>query len=285
MDHKDSVLQEDFNPTFLFTWKGIRTEDEKKYHNHEHLELCYIQSGKGRHKIDGTVYEVGEGDLIVINAGQFHQSLVDAGGGPMVEFYLGMTDICVKGQPHNHLPVPEGGPVLHTSGDLRLKISRLCIYMEAEKETRRLGRYFMMKSYAMQMVLLFLRAQEQPPRERAVERCSFESVSRKYMVEKITDFFEVHYAEKISLDQIAGNMYLSPFYVSKIFKAETGDTPIHFLIEIRLEKAKELLVSDQELSIQEVAARVGYEDAYHFSKLFKKKFGVAPSAVRRQKQE
>lgn len=285
MDQKDSVLQEDFNPTFLFTWKGIRTEDEAKYHNHEHLELCYIQSGRGRHRVSGTVYEVREGDLIVINAGEYHQSLVDAGSGPMVEFYLGITDVRVPGLPLNHLPLMEEYPVLHTSGDLRLKISRLCIYMEAEKEMCRLGRYFMMKSYAMQMILLFLRAQEQPPKARAQEQCSFESVNRKYMVEKITDFFEEHYAEKISLDQIAGNMYLSPFYVSKIFKAETGDTPIHFLIEIRLEKAKELLVNEQDLSIQEVAARVGYEDAYHFSKLFKKKFGMAPSAVRRMEKE
>lgn len=280
MEQINAVLQEDFNPTFLFTWKGIRTENEKNYHKHEHLELCYIQSGKGKHRIEGKVYEVREGDLILINAGEYHQALA-GDGGPIVEFYVGVTDVRINGQEFNHLPAPEGCPVLHTSGDLRLKLSRLCIYMEAEKDMCRLGRYFMMKTYAIQMILLFLRAQEEPPKARAVGQNSFESVNRKYMVEKITDYFETHYAEKISLEQIAGNMYLSPFYVSKLFKAETGDTLIHFLIEIRMEKAKELLLNEPDLSIQEVAARVGYEDAYHFSKLFKKKFGVAPSAVRK----
>ena len=112
--------------------------------------------------------------------------------------------------------------------------------------------------------------------------CSFESANRKYLVEKITDYFEDHYAEKISLDRIAGNMYLSTFYVSRIFKAETGNTPIHYLIDIRLTKAYNLLTQNLEMSIQEIAAQVGYEDAYHFSKLFKKKYGVAPSAVRRR---
>ena len=74
-------------------------------------------------------------------------------------------------------------------------------------------------------------------------------------------------------------MYLSPFYISKIFKSETGDTPINRLIDIRLEKAKQLL--EEGGSIQEVAAEVGYEDAYHFSKLFKKHYGVSPSKVKK----
>ena len=99
-------------------------------------------------------------------------------------------------------------------------------------------------------------------------------------MEKIIDYFEDHYADKISLDQIAGNMYLSPFYISRIFKAETGNTPIHYLIDIRMEKAMEFLRQEAGLSIQEAAARVGYDDAYHFSKLFKKKFGISPSAAR-----
>ena len=114
-----------------------------------------------------------------------------------------------------------------------------------------------------------------------VRQCSFDSVNRRYVVEKIIDYFEDHYADKISLDQIAENMYLSPFYISRIFKAETGDTPIRYLINIRLEHAWEILKENPEISIQEAASRVGYEDAYHFSKLFKKKFGISPSSVKK----
>ena len=240
-------------------------------------------SGRGRHRLGGKIHEVGEGDLILINAGQHHQALVSASGGPAVEIYVGMTDIHLRGYDKNCLPAPEDEPILHTSGELKMKLSRLCISMEAEKETERFGGYFMMKTYALQMLLLFIRGQEQPRKERPVEQYAFESVNRKYLVEKIMDYFEEHYTQKISLGQIAGNMYLSPFYISKIFKAETGETPIHSLIDIRMEKARELLLAEPGLSIQEVAARVGYDDAYHFSKLFKKKFGTAPSAVRKTK--
>ncbi|MDE6883291.1 MAG: AraC family transcriptional regulator [Lachnospiraceae bacterium] len=282
MKEQDTLLQEDFNPSFLFTWKGIRREDEKSYHRHEHLEFCYVMSGQGRHRIEDRIYEVREGDLILINAGEYHQALIRGEGEPAVEFYVGLTDIYLKGHEKNCLPQPEEEPILHTSGELKMKLGRLCISMESEKERERFGGYFMMKTYALQMLLLFLREQEQPGAERPVERYPFESVNRKYMVEKIMDYFEEHYMQKISLGQIAGNMYLSPFYISKIFKAETGETPIHFLIEIRMEKARELLLADPALSIQEVAARVGYDDAYHFSKLFKKKFGTAPSAMRKK---
>ena len=104
---------------------------------------------------------------------------------------------------------------------------------------------------------------------------------QKYVAEQVVSYIEDHYSEKISLDQIAENMYLSPFYISRIFKGETGYTPIRHLINLRLEKAKALLEGGYQGSIQEVAALVGYDDAYHFSKLFKKRYGVSPSQARK----
>lgn len=71
-------------------------------------------------------------------------------------------------------------------------------------------------------------------------------------------------------------MYLSPVYISKLFKEETGDSPINYLIKIRLEKAKEVLEGQEPVSIRSVANQVGYEDVYHFSKLFKKYYGISP---------
>ena len=49
-----------------------------------------------------------------------------------------------------------------------------------------------------------------------------------------------------------------------------------------MEKAKAILESGSSLSIAEIAERVGYEDAYHFSKLFKKAYGVSPSKMRKE---
>lgn len=278
-----NIAIEELNPTFLFTWKGTRRRDrnDETFHCHEHLEMAYILSGEGRYRFEEGICPVKEGDLLIINPGVKHQALAcPEAETPSTEFFVGAGDIRLEGFPPNTLPVPDGGHVLHTSGELRQKLFRICSAMEAENAVCRQGRYFMLKAYLMQMLLLVIREQCEPVEQK--KGCAFESVNRKYVVEQIVNYFEDHYNEKVSLDQIAENMYLSPFYISKIFKSETGDAPIRHLINIRLERAKELLESDYKGSIQEVAALVGYDDAYHFSKLFKKHYGMTPSQARKK---
>ncbi len=279
---KRSVLVEELNPTFLFTWKGTRWQGEDSPHSHDFLEMAFVLSGHGRYYIEGKIYEVSEGDLLVLNPGMAHQARLLPGTEiPATEFFVAFSDLQFRGCPYNYLPLPGKTPILHTSGELRQKLFKLCASMEAENAVCREGRYFMLKSYLMQMVLLVAREQCEPVENPS--RRAFESANRKYVVEQIVSYLEDHYNEKISLDQIAANMYFSPYYISKIFKSETGDTLIRHLINIRLERAKELLEQGQTSSIQEVAAAVGYEDAYHFSKLFKKRYGISPSQAKGEK--
>lgn len=276
------IAVDEMDPTFLFIWKGTRDKEKwiKEYRSHDFLEIAYVLSGEGKYRIDDKIYDVREGDLVIINSGVMHQALfcpqVEV---PTTEFFVGFSNIRISGCPANYMPLPNGECVLHTTGELSQRLFRLCSSMEAENAVRRQGRYFMLKSYLIQMLLLVIREQCEP-----MERprgCDFETANRKYVVDKIVEYIEDHYNEKISLDQIAENMYLSPFYISRIFKSETGSAPIRRLINIRLEKARELLEGGYQGSIQEVAAMVGYDDAYHFSKLFKKRYGVSPSQVRR----
>lgn len=279
----EEFLLEELNPTFLFTWKGTRSKDrdEASFHSHDYLEMAFILSGEGKYRFEEGICPVKEGDLLIINPGVKHQALAcPEVENPTTEFFVAAADIQMKGMPANTLPVPNDGHIMHTSGELRQKLFRICSSMEAENAVCRQGRYFMLKAYLMQMLLLVIREQCEPMEHTA--GYAFESVNKKYVVEQIVNYFEDHYNEKISLDQIAENMYLSPFYISKIFKSETGDTPIRHLINIRLEKAKELLGDGYEGSIQEIAAIVGYDDAYHFSKLFKKHFGITPSQARKK---
>lgn len=267
---------QELNPTFLFTWKGTRTEKEN-YHNHDFPEVIYILSGKGRCRVEEVVYDIEEGDLLLLNPRQMHQFYPREAGAPAVEFFIGFTDIQLPGLLPNFVRREEDNLIIHTTGELRQKLFKICSSMEAENAVCRPGRYFMLKSYLMQLLLLIIREKAEPVEVK--NGFAFESVNKKHVVEQILSYFEDHYQEKISLEQIAENMYLSPFYISKIFKSETGDTPIRHLINIRLERAYELLRSGTVKSVQEVAAMVGYEDAYHFSKLFKKKYGIPPSKV------
>lgn len=275
-------MLESLNPTFLYTWKGTRFKEQEKYHSHNDiLEWCFVLSGSGKYKINDEIYDVSEGDLMIFNPGTKHQALIVKDVEvPATEFFVGFTNVSLKGCESNYIPLPEAGNILHTSGELKQKLIKICSQIEAENAISRHGRYFMMKSYLMQMLVLVLRELAEPVEYE--EGYSFESINKRYIVKRIVDYFEDHYSERISLDSIAENMYLSPFYISKIFKSETGEAPIRHLINIRLDKAKEILESKKELSIQEVAALVGYDDAYHFSKLFKKRFGVSPSQMKKQ---
>lgn len=274
-----AITIEELDPTFLFTWKGTRTGVDEKYHSHDFPELAYVLSGKGRYRINDVIYPVEEGDLIIINQGEKHQSLAADPENPATEFFVGFTDFKFGNCDKNYIPRPETSPILHTNGELRQKLFKICASMDAENTLCWQGKYFMLKSYLIQMLLLLIREQTTPVKLQT--GYAFESANKKYVVEQIVSYFEDHFAEKISLDQIAENMYLSPFYISKIFKSETGDTPIRHLINIRLEKAKELLEDGWSGSIQEVAAQVGYDDAYHFSKLFKKRYGLSPSQAKK----
>lgn len=273
---------DNFNPTFLFTWKGKRDEDEKRYHSHDFLEIAFMMSGSGYYRIDGSIVPVEEGDVLILNPGVMHQGLLKDKQTVVTEFFVGISDFHIKGMPENQFPLPEGSPIVHTAGELQTKLFKLCASMEVENSVCWEGRYYMMKAYMMQMVLLLLKSQMKP---REIKTgYAFESINRKYIVEQIVGYFEDHYAEKISLDTIAENMYLSPFYISKIFKSETGEAPIRHLINIRLQKALELLQQEGCSNIKEVACQVGYDDAYHFSKLFKKHFGFPPSEAKKQLQ-
>lgn len=140
----------------------------------------------------------------------------------------------------------------------------------------------MLKAYLIQVLCLLERFRRQEIQLEDVQnhktsvRCEFKSINKKYVIRRIMDYMENHYQEKISLDQIAANMYLSSYYISKLFKSETGDTPINYLISLRMKKARDLLEETPERPVQEIAAAVGYEDAYHFSKQFKKYYGMPP---------
>lgn len=159
---------------------------------------------------------------------------------------------------------------------MKKNIFQICTVMNKEARECSAGRYFMLKAYLIQILCLVVREQKEEKQEGEGKGYIFQSTGKKYVVQQIMKYMEENYREKISLEQIAANMYLSSFYIAKIFKSETGDTPINYLIRLRMEKAKEILEISPEEPIKEVAAAVGYSDAYHFSKLFKKHYGISP---------
>lgn len=272
----------DLNPRFLFSFIQTREEANASHSHADHIELVVILKGHGRFVIDGKEHAVREGDLIVLNPGTEHYSFPEPGSDQhQTECFIGFTDVEFKDCCRGHMPLFNGyQTITHMPDAVKKEIFHLCMEIDRESNRCEVGRYFMLKSYLIQVICLIGRFQKQEfEKEEKMKNaggCSFKSINKKYIIEQITAYMETHYKEKISLDQIADNMYLSSYYISKLFKSETGDTPINYLISLRMKKAKEMLDEQPERSIQSVAADVGYEDAYHFSKLFKKYYGISP---------
>ncbi len=98
-------------------------------------------------------------------------------------------------------------------------------------------------------------------------------------VQAAIDSISQHYARRLTLSSIAAPLYVSPQYLCKLFKKHTGQNLSDYLIEYRMEKARQLL-KDPRCKVGEVAAQVGFQDPGYFSGLFKKKCGLTPLEYR-----
>jgi AraC-like DNA-binding protein len=89
-----------------------------------------------------------------------------------------------------------------------------------------------------------------------------------------------YYSDSISIGDISNLIYLSPYHFNRMFKEYTGQTPHRFLMNIRLEKAKELL-EGSEYSIENIAGLCGFVNAGHFAVAFKRATKLSPSEYRK----
>ena len=99
------------------------------------------------------------------------------------------------------------------------------------------------------------------------------------IIESIKKYIDLHFYENLSLCTISEHFYLNPNYVSNLFKKKAGGTYISYLTKKRMEKARELLASNN-AKLYEVCHSIGYENVRHFSKIFEKVVGVKPSSYR-----
>ncbi len=98
-------------------------------------------------------------------------------------------------------------------------------------------------------------------------------------LEQIHSLMQAHVHEKLDLDTLASSANLSKYHFVKRYKEITGTTPINRFIQLKIERACHLLDTTDN-RIAEVAYAVGYEDAYYFSRIFRKQLGVSPSQYR-----
>ena len=96
------------------------------------------------------------------------------------------------------------------------------------------------------------------------------------VAERIKQILDKEFDKTFNLEQLAERVELSPSYVSKLFRQQTGLTMTDYLITVRMEKAKQFLTDYPQLKNYEVSSMLGYSDPVYFNKLFKKTVGLTP---------
>jgi AraC-like DNA-binding protein len=84
----------------------------------------------------------------------------------------------------------------------------------------------------------------------------------------------------VSLEQVGAHVYLSPNYISQIFKKSTGTSFHEYLLAVKMKRARELLI-DLSNRIMDVSALIGYSDQNNFARAFRQYYGCSPRHFRR----
>ena len=100
-------------------------------------------------------------------------------------------------------------------------------------------------------------------------------------VERCLNYIHENYARNFSAEALAKKVFVSPSYLFRIFRRKMGVTPMRYRNLVRVNKAK-LLLLEPTLKMEEIADRLGFEDAKYFARVFKKETGSAPSEFRKR---
>lgn len=107
----------------------------------------------------------------------------------------------------------------------------------------------------------------------------YTDVKHANVIHKATQYIRNHYAEKITLDSVAQEVYLSPAYFSRIFRQESGETFNAYLNAVRIEQSKKLLM-DKSVRLIDISLMVGFDNQSYFTKVFKRNTGMSPLQYR-----
>ncbi|MGG1575049.1 AraC family transcriptional regulator [Fictibacillus sp. NRS-1165] len=245
-------------------------------HKHDNLsEIVYICDGKGTFIIDGVTYEASKGDILVYNKDVLHEEWSNPDH-PLKTYFCGITNLSIEGLKDLHV-IPSGiNPVIRRnkySSKIETYLSE--IFDEAALQAE--GDEMICQHLLTSLITVIHRIIHLHHQDTSTEKN--DSLSHR-----IKEYIDKHYTRSLSLEDLAEAFFISPYYLSHVFKEEKNLSPIHYLITRRMGEAKRLLVSTN-LKIREVAQLVGYDNPNYFTMLFKKFTGQSPKRFKQKHME
>jgi AraC-like DNA-binding protein len=226
------------------------------------FQIVYVSAGEGVFKSGDVSYSVNPGSVLLVLPGIKHSyhPLLETG---WHEYWVGFKGAYFSGLIKEGRFSPD--QVFFQIGLHDSIVSLFNLIFDEIKIQRPL---YQIKACAAILSLIA----EVLTRDRRKEQLN----SYQKTVEKAKCLMESNVFSEIDLSSIADQLGISTSRLNEIFKTYTSMTPYQYYIQIKIYKAENLL-EQQDLSVKEVAHKMGFEDQYYFSRLFKNKTGVSPS--------
>jgi len=277
------------NPLFPFRmgfWGEGQVEDRiySPPHFHEHVEMIFCMKGSFMVTVDDKTEIIHENELICIGGNSVHSTFSKDKGSLIFVMFFAPQFIEV---PFNStverkyissfldmFTIEQGYKVIaDRNGDGMLRSYIENIHREyLENKT---GNELSIKGWFYQIITYLLREEEVEYED------SPEDISGKKHIEKAISFIDKHYNEELSVEQMAQMCNLSYHYFSKVFKKVMGQNFKQYIDSVRVSEAEKLMIT-KDLSINEVAYKVGFFDQGSFYRLYKRVRGFTPTDFKKK---
>lgn len=273
------------NPVFSPRLTGVHLIDEEHSNRHarllhmheDELELFFVYSGEGQYMVDGCVYQVRQGDMVICNARVLH------GEDPkhrrqMHSYCIALTDVQFDSLPPNHLTARDTMSVIHC-GALSTQIGemmRLIYLLSGGKQP--------LQEVCQHTALAVLGLVRELLSSRARHEAIQTTASAGALARRIRNYLDIHYSEPLTLQSIGEALGVSEYHVAHVFKAEMGSSPMQYVMKRRMGEAQTLLM-DTNRSVADIAEQLGYSSPWNFSTAFGKCVGMSPSQYRQSFQD
>jgi AraC-like DNA-binding protein len=251
---------EDFIPVIYYlVFRKCAPNWRLRPHLVDDYDLTYIIEGNARYTINGTIHELGPGDLLYLSSGVRKQ----ASTYPQNLMHCFSVNFNSK-YPSVKIPPPVFSPVNHIG--MRQDIIGLFRELTLCWTQRQAG--YIMKTRGLLLLILHRLAE--------ILLYDINASTGDYRVNKVTRHIASHYSERLLVKNLASLVQLDTGYLGHLFRQETGMTIHQYITNVRVRNAETMLQSGG-FKVYEVAEQCGFSDAYHFYKSFRSVRGFPPS--------
>ena len=258
---------------------------EKLFHAHEFMEVVIITSGRPLHIAGDESCEAEKGDVLVIQPGTVHGYDRTAGAGilnlifdsdklPVPQLDGGEFSLFGKFFPGRGESYISAKPVAHLPEEILEQIVSVILRIDEETRSVRPGSMF----YAMG---LFIEALSIISRAGSMQ---IKSEHSRFMLENALRYINKNFQKQITLSELARVSCMSERNFQRRFRQALGQSPMQYLMGIRLRRVQEqLLTDDTEIGV--IALNCGFYDSNYLCKKFRRAFRMTPSEFRRRSRK